>query len=115
MANAVQITNGIVKYIDAEILAKIEGWQKWVVGVGASLAVGRAADIYNTVASHPVVKMLGVVDEQGGMDIEVLHKEFAKQAQKGPITFSVPMIGPMTLNSSDVEKLYHYIKESTTS
>lgn len=111
MVNATQIINGVVKYIDAEILAKIDGWQKWVLGVGAGLAVGRAGEIFNAIANQPMVKMLGVVDEQGMVDIEMLHKEFAKQAAKGPVTFDMPMIGAMTINQNDVEKLYHYIKE----
>ena len=111
MVNATQIINGVVKYIDAEILSKINGWQKWVLGAGAGIAVGRAGQIFNTIANHPMVKMLGVVDEQGMVDIDMLHKEFAKQAAKGPVTFDVPMLGAMTINQNDVEKLYHYIKE----
>jgi hypothetical protein len=40
-----------------------------------------------------------------------LYREFYKQAQKGAVTFAVPMIGAMTLNHTDVEKLYRYIIE----
>ena len=33
----------------------------------------------------------------------------AKQAQRGAITFDVPLMGALTLNAADVDKLYSYI------
>jgi hypothetical protein len=55
--------------------------------------------------------MLEVIDENDMIDIDTLYREFLKQAQKGPATFDVPMVGALTLNTADVEKIYRYIIE----
>lgn len=110
MVSVSQVQVGVVKYIDDEILSKIQGWEKWVLGAGAGIAARRTVNIFNALKSSNVVKMLGIIDENDMIDIDLLHEEFAKQAKdKGAITFNVPLIGALTLNASDVEKLYSYI------
>ena len=52
---------------------------------------------------------MGVIDDNDMIDIDKLHAEFAKQAQRGAITFDVPLMGALTLNAADVDKLYSYI------
>ena len=39
----------------------------------------------------------------------IFIKDLKKQAKKSAITFDVPMIGPITLNESDLDKLYQLI------
>ena len=34
-----------------------------------------------------------------------------KQANKSAITFDVPMLGALTLNENDVDKMYEFIKK----
>lgn len=106
-----QVQNGIVKYLDSEITPNINGWQKWVFGALASTAMLKTTNIFNALKENPLIKMLEVIDENDNIDIDTLYREFYKQAQKGAVTFDVPMIGPMTINHTDVEKLYRYIKE----
>ena len=111
MVNLGQVQNGIVKYLDSEIVPKINGWQKWVFGALAGTAMSKTTNIFNTLKTNEFVKMLAVVDENDMIDIDTLYREFLKQAQKGPVTFNVPVIGALTLNASDVEKIYRYIIE----
>lgn len=109
MVNLAQVQMGIEKYIENEIITKIVDWRKWVVGAGASMALSRSTDIFNQIKDHPVVKAMGIIDENDMIDIDKLHAEFAKQAQRGAITFDVPLMGALTLNAADVDKLYSYI------
>jgi hypothetical protein len=111
MVNLGQVQNGIVKYLDAEITPKINGWQKWVFGALAGTAMSKTTNIFNALKQNEFVKMLDIIDENDMIDIDTLYREFLKQAQKGAITFDVPMIGAITLNSADVEKIYRYIME----
>ena len=46
------------------------------------------------------------LDEQGNINVEALHEELLKQARKSPVTFNLPMLGNVTLNEADVQKLY---------
>lgn len=109
MVTLAQVRMGAEKYIEAEILAKITDWRKWIVGAAASMALDNTTAIFNELKENPMVKALGIIDEQDNIDIDRLHAEFAKQAQKGAITFDVPMMGPLTLNAHDVDRLYQYI------
>lgn len=109
MVNLGQVTSGVAKYIDAEIVSKISGWQKWVFGALSGVAISKSTSIFQTLKENSFVKMLGVIDENDRIDLDLLYQQFKEQARKGTITFDVPMIGPMTLNETDVDKLYNYI------
>lgn len=109
MVNLAQVQLGVEKYIENEIITKIVDWRKWVVGAGVSMALSRSTEFFNQIKDHPVVKAMGVIDDNDMIDIDKLHAEFAKQAQRGAITFDVPLMGALTLNAADVDKLYSYI------
>jgi hypothetical protein len=111
MVTLSQVQNGIARYLDAEITPQINGWQKWVFGAMAGTAISKTTNIFNSLKNHPFIAMLEIIDENDMIDIDTLYREFFKQAQKGAITFDVPMIGAITLNSADVEKIYRYIIE----
>lgn len=101
---------GITNYIDTEFVNKIEGWQKWVIGVGSALMLNNATNIFNEVKSNNMIKALGLINNEDEIDIDTLYKEFKKQAQKGSITVNIPMLGAVTFNESDVDKIYTNIK-----
>lgn len=109
MVTLAQVRAGVTRYLETEMLAKITGWQKWVVGAAASMALEQSTAIFNQLKTSPIVQVLGVIDERDEIDIDRLHAEFAKQAQRGAVTFDVPVIGSVTLNAGDVDKIYQYI------
>lgn len=112
MVSLMQIQNGVAKYLDEEFINKLDGWQKWVFGAFSTMALLRIDELFLKVKNNEFVKLLNVIDEYDYIDLESLFEQFSKQAQKGAITFSLPMIGKVTLNSVDVEKIYRYIKEA---
>lgn len=105
-----KVINGVAKYIDAEIVEKITGWKKWVVGSGVGIALSNTTDIFNQLKNNEFVKMLNIIDKDDRIDIDKIYKEMKKQAKKGAVTFDVPMLGGLTLNEQDVDKLYEFIK-----
>lgn len=109
MVTLAQATAGIERYLDTEILAKIPGWQKWVLGAAASRMLSRSGEIFNTLKNNPVVSAMGIIDENDQIDIDAVYREFSAQAQRGVITFDVPFVGPLTLGAGDVDQLYRYI------
>jgi hypothetical protein len=111
MVTLQQVQTGLVKYADAELMPKIVGWQKWVFGAAISISLSKISNIFNALKDNAFIKMLDVIDENNMIDIDTIHREFAKQAQHGAITFSVPILNmPLTLDLSDVDKIYHFIK-----
>ena len=109
MVSLAQVTAGVEKYLDAEILAKVPGWQKWVLGAAASRMLSRSTEIFNTLKNHPVVAAMGIIDENDQIDIDAIYREFAAQAQRGAVTFDVPLVGPLTLGAGDVDQIYRHI------
>lgn len=106
-----KVLNGIAKYIDTEIVDKISGWKKWVIGSGVGLALSNMTEVFNQLKNNEFVKLLNIIDKDDKIDVDKIYQELKKQALKGAITFDMPMLGPITLNEQDVEKLYELIKE----
>lgn len=104
--NIGQIQRGAAEYVDQEIISKITDWRKWVIGAGFSLYLSKSTDIFNALKTMPAIKQLGIIDENDMIDLDLLYNEMKKQAAKGPVTFDIPMIGAMTMNDTDVDKLY---------
>lgn len=113
MATLAQVKTGVAAYIESEIISKIGGWQKWVAGAVVARTLDRADTIVNALRQNPAVQMLGIFDDSGNIDVDALYAEFKRQAQRGPISFGVPMIGKLTLNEGDVDKIYQSIKGVT--
>lgn len=105
-----KVINGIAKYIDTEIVEKIVGWRKWIVGGGIGIALSNMTDVFNQVKNNEFVKILNIVDKDDKINVEKIYKEMKKQAKKSAITFDAPVIGAITLNEQDVDKIYEMIK-----
>ena len=59
----------------------------------------------------PAVQMLGVLTEDGQVDIDALYNAFAPKVT-GPLEFAIPFVGALSLDRAEVDKLYRYIKEA---
>ena len=110
MYSYAQVINGLTRFIDNDIVPKVNGWQKWVIGGGAGLILSNAKNVFNQLKDNDVVKLLGVIDEDDYIDVDKIYREFKKQASKTDITLNIPMLGELTLNERDLDKLYSYIK-----
>lgn len=105
-----QVQQGVTVYIDREIVAKLGGWQKWVFGAGAGALMAKFPELVNDLKQNQFVQMMGVINDNDEVDIELLHEQLSEQARRhGSVTFSVPLIGALTLNEGDVDRAYHYI------
>ena len=104
-----KVMDGLAKYVDQEIVNKIPGWKRGVVGSGLGMMLSNTDNIYKELKNNEFVKLLNLMDEQGNVNVEALYKELKKQAQKSSATIELPMIGSFVLNEQDVEKLYNFI------
>lgn len=107
-----QVKRGAARYLDEEFTGKLNGWRKWAVGAGGAMMLENLDTILMTAKENPVVRALGVLDEAGNVDIDRVYSYVRKEAQKGPVTFSAPVLGAVTLNERDVEKLYACITQA---
>lgn len=107
-----QVQRGIARYLDEEFTAKLGGWQKWVFGAASAMFLENFSTTAQRVRDNEMVKTFGVFDEAGNVDVEKLYRYFKAQAEKSPVTFTIPLIGPVTMNAQDVDRLYACITQS---
>lgn len=110
-----QVEKGIAEYLDKELMPILPetGFQKILIGTGISLIIRKNKDKIAAMQDNSVVKMTGIFDEEGNVDIDVLKEEVSKQMPKEGVKIDVPVIGGLTFHKSDVEKLYGYITGMT--
>ena len=109
MVHKSKVLNGLVGYVDDEIVAKMNGsWKAWVIGGAAGLVAARADRLFGELAGNPMVTALGLIDGEN-VDIDAIYAELLKQAKRGSMTLDVPLVGPVTFSVGDVESLYRHI------
>lgn len=105
-----QVINGVVKYIDDEILVKISDWRKWIFGGAIGIILSKGTDVFNNLKNNEFIKILEIIDKDDMINIDKIYEELKKQSKKNSITFNAPMLGVITLNEKDVDKIYESIK-----
>lgn len=111
MVSMIQVKQGLSAYITQEIIAKMGGWQQWVAGAFVAVAMQRADQIFEKLSKNAVVEALGIVREDGMIDIDTLYGAFKQQAsQSGPVAIELPMIGTVTLSAGDIDMIYDHVK-----
>lgn len=108
MYNYEQVINGLTKYIDTEIVNKVPGWKRWLLGSGIGIMLSNAEEVFNNLKNNEFVKMLNLIDGDK-INVDIMYKELKKQAEKGSANIELPMIGSFVLNTQDVDKLYNII------
>lgn len=107
--NLSQVQNGVERYVSSEFLSKLSGVQKWVVDAAVAMYLTNASAIFDGLKKNPLVSAMGIIDANDHIDIDKLYKHIKTAAAKGPATMSVPVLGAVTLNESDIDKLYNFI------
>lgn len=111
MVSRSQLRNGIARYIDTEILTKITGWKRWVIGAGATAYLSKTDDIIERLRSMEAVKLLGLFSDDGMyIDADMLYNCIRAEAEKTTATVDIPVIGSVTFSASDVDKLFDYMR-----
>lgn len=103
-----QVAQGVATYIDRELVPKVPGIRKWVLGISGAYAgkmIEEKVDEY-----RDLLISIGVMEEDGMIDIDTLASHLKKSAAvNGPVTEHFPMLGDITFDSGDVDKLHTYI------
>lgn len=97
-----------MSYIENEIAKKAVGVQKFATYFFTIAYADKATKMIADLQDNPMIKPLGVFDELGNIDLDVLYNT-AKQAIQKSGQFTVAGI---IFNESDVDRLYEYVKRA---
>ncbi|MCQ2242122.1 hypothetical protein [Treponema sp.] len=112
MSTIVSVIAGMKEFFDEELVMKLSGLGKWIVGAGISMYMDNAVNTFNELKENPLIKGLGIIHEDDTIDIDTLYAKMKEQAQiHGAVTFNMPMIGAMTFRPEDLDHLYMDIKK----
>lgn len=97
----------LVRHVVCDEILMPEVEKKIIYDNGASIK--RSGAILDSYKDNQLVKMLGIMDSEGNVDIDVLAEELKKNMPKEGVRVDVPIIGTLTFKENDVDKLYEYI------
>lgn len=109
MVDKEQFIQGILTFIDEEIIPQLPASGKWGLGTFLVLATSKYEQIFDSLVNNDFVKMLEITDGDN-VDIKRLSEALKKSASKyGKLTITLPVIGSLIFSADDVDKLEHYI------
>ena len=107
-----QAMRGAMRYADNEVIPHLPGGKGIGAGIMLALIMEGSREKILALRENPAVKMMQIFDEAGNIDLDKLYNAARPRfdGQKLPIT--VPIIGELRFDVSDLDKLYRYIQEA---
>ena len=109
MVTLQQAKDGAGRYIDNELLPKLDGFKRIALASYSALALENIGGRIVQIKAHPAVSVLQVIDENNNIDIDRLYKAMRANFS-GKQKVSLPLIGDMYLDETDLDKLYSYMR-----
>ena len=117
MVHKSSLIPGISRFIDENVLAHYPATSmKRIIMAGAvSLYLKQNEGIVDTLTSNPLFTRLGVIHENGMIDIDSIRDAFKNEIKKvGFMRITIPMVGDVDFTTEDVDALYKFIVEANT-
>lgn len=107
-----QAMRGVAQYADNEIIPHLPTGKGIGAGIALALIMDGGKSRILALKDHPAVQMMGIMDEEGNIDLDRLYNAARPRfdGQKLPVT--VPIIGELRFDVGDLDKLYKYIQEA---
>lgn len=104
-----KVQAGLARYIDEEVVNRMDGWRKWVFGGAATLLLAALPENIKRWEQTELGRMLGIINGNE-VDMAKVYQAVKRQSAKGPITVDIPGAGSLTLNDADVDKMWQYMQ-----
>lgn len=110
MATTEQIKAGIGNYIQTRLMPRLDGKRQFLLGTVYGLCVNKMDTLIAHAAQNPTVRALGVVQENGEIDIDALHSAALAQMQaQGKVSVDIPLLGAFAFDENDLRELRQMI------
>ena len=108
-----KVQRGVARYIDDELIAKSDGKTKWIMTGVASLYIAKLPHLLHQIKDKGAVKILGIISEDGGVDIDSIAASIRPAAKKSPMEITLPFGGgTIRFTENDIDMLLDYISHA---
>lgn len=117
MVHKSSLIPGLSKFIDDSVLAHYPATSmKRIMMAGAiSLYLKQNEGIVDTLTSNPLFTGLGVIHDNGMVDIDPVRDVLKTEIKKaGFMRLSLPIVGDIDFTTEDVDALYKAVVEANT-
>lgn len=112
MTSIDKVQRGIARYLDTELVPKMQGKDKWLITGAATLYLARLPEILNTLNTKPAFKILGLISDDGNIDLDAVVNSVRPAARQTPIVFNIPFGGALTFTENDLDIIVRYINQT---
>lgn len=106
-----KVINGLVKYIDKEIIKDMNQWQELMARVSMSRIIGNSNSIKNALSNNPFIRTFAIIDDEGNVDVDGLAQDIKRIIRdKGFVEISLPMFGTFKFTENDIDVICSYIR-----
>lgn len=100
-----KVEQGLLAYINNELIAKATGTTKFLLYAGVALATPKMEEMFNQYKDNSIIQALEIVRGDGTINVDALYNAMKHAMNK---MGTVEYMG-IKFNSDDVDKLYNYI------
>ena len=112
MTSIDKIQRGASRFVDMELMPKLEGYDKLIVAGVVTLYIKRLPALIEKAKSRVAVKLLDVIGEDNSVDLEAVYNSVKPAAAQTRVTINIPFGGTITITGSDIDTLYNYIMQA---
>ena len=107
-----QAMRGVAKFADNEIIPHLPTGKGIGAGIALALIMDGGKSRILALKDHPVVQMMGIMDDEGSIDLDRLYNTARARVDGKKIPLTIPVIGELRFDVNDVDRLYKYIQEA---
>lgn len=106
------VIQGIINYINKEILSTMADWQAMLARVAISRLLSGKDGFRAAITGNAFLQSMGIVSVDGMVDVDGLARDLKEQiGLAGKLEIELPVFGRYVFSPDDVDTLYKYIKE----
>ena len=110
MVSFERFSAGVTRYVVDEVIPHVVGGNPFLAGMAGHIIAERGPTMLKPALESPMLRMPGIVDGKGNVDIDLLYAATKKSMEEnGEFTLDLPF-GTIRLKAADIEKLNQFCR-----